>query len=272
MWNLLKSELLKLRRCQILLVGLVSLALCPLVQYGSQLIVEAEYRNPNYDFSALFENVVWGNTQIFLPISLVMIGGWIIDRESAHDTLKNIMAIPISMPKMLGVKLFLVGMLAVLLGIYSVCITVITGLAVELSGLTEEVFLHGSTQIVLASFTTYLVCMPLILLFGQIRGAYLGGSILSFFLGYSMLFFKGGIFASIYPFSAALILVGFDMSEYAGTTTSPNSSLAIFGVGVMVLWTVLLLLMSKNKKEMKLRKQEPGKGRGKRAARRKDAS
>ena len=72
MWNLLKSELLKLRRCQILLVGLVALALCPLVQYGSQLIMEAEYRNPNYDFSALFENVVWGNTQIFLPISLVM--------------------------------------------------------------------------------------------------------------------------------------------------------------------------------------------------------
>lgn len=34
MWNLLKSELLKLRRCQILLVGLVALALCPLVQYG----------------------------------------------------------------------------------------------------------------------------------------------------------------------------------------------------------------------------------------------
>ena len=73
MWNLLKSELLKLRRCQILLVGLVALALCPLVQYGSQLIVEAEYRNPNYDFSTLFENVVWGNTQMFFPISLVMI-------------------------------------------------------------------------------------------------------------------------------------------------------------------------------------------------------
>lgn len=74
MWNLLKAELLKLRRCQILWVGLVALALCPLVQYGSQLIVEAEYRNPNYDFSTLFENVVWGNTQMFFPISLVMIG------------------------------------------------------------------------------------------------------------------------------------------------------------------------------------------------------
>ena len=33
MWNLLKSELLKLRRCQILWVGLVALALC-LGQYA----------------------------------------------------------------------------------------------------------------------------------------------------------------------------------------------------------------------------------------------
>ena len=269
MWNLLKSELLKLRRCQILLVGLVALALCPWVQYGSQLIVEPEYRNPNYDFPMLFENVVWGNTQMFFPISLVMIGSWLIDRESTHDTLKNIMTIPVSMPKVLGAKLFWVGILTALLGIYSVGVTLVTGLTVGLSGLTTEVIFHGGTQIVLASLTTYLVCMPLILIFGQIRGAYLGGSILAFFLGYSMMFFKGGILASIYPFSAALILVGFDMSEYAGTTTAPNPLLAVIGVGIMGLWAMLLLLMSSNKKEMKPRKQANAKGRGKRAVRRK---
>ena len=155
MWNLLKAELLKLRRCQILWVGLVALALCPLVQYGSQLIVEAEYRNPNYDFSTLFENVVWGNTQMFFPISLVMIGSWLIDRESTHDTLKNIMTIPVSMPKMLGAKLFWVGIFAVLLGIYSVGVTLITGLTVGLSAAyrpnrsselpTRSVYLHEKT-------------------------------------------------------------------------------------------------------------------------------
>lgn len=256
MWNVLKSELLKLRRCQILLVGLVALALCPVVQYGSQLIVAAEYRNPNYDFSTLFENVVWGNTQIFLPISLVMIGGWLIDREFAHDTLKNIMTIPVSMPKVLGAKLFFVGILAVLLGIYSVAVTLITGMVVDLSGLTAEMIFHGGAQIVLAAITTGLVCMPLILIFGQIRGAYLGGSILAFFLGYSMMFFKGGILSSIYPFSAALILVGFDMSGYAGTTTDPNLLLAAAGVGVMVLWTLILLVISGRKKEMKIQKKE----------------
>ena len=89
------------------------------------------------------------------------------------------------------------------------------------------------------------------------------------FLGYSMLFFKGGILASIYPFSAALILVGFDMSGYAGTTTAPNPLLAVIGVGIMVLWAVLLLLMSSNKKEIKSRKQANSKGKGKRAVRRK---
>ena len=86
-------------------------------------------------FSTLFENVVWGNTQMFFPISLVMIGSWLIDRESTHDTLKNIMTIPVSMPKMLGAKLFWVGILAVLLGIYSVGVTLLTGLTVGLSGL-----------------------------------------------------------------------------------------------------------------------------------------
>ena len=244
MWNMLRSELLKLRRCQILLVGLAALGLCPLVQYGSQMIIEAEYRNPDYDIQTLFANVVWGNTQIFLPISLVMTGAWLMDRESAHDTLKNIMAVPVSMPGLLGTKLLLTGMLAVFLGIYSAGVTLVTGLAAGLPGLTAEVLFHGSTQIVAAAFTTSLVCMPLILIFGQIRGAYLGGSILAFFLGYSMLFFKGGVLSSLYPFSAALVLAGLDLSGYAGTTAAPDMGLAAAGVGVMVLWTGLLLLRS----------------------------
>lgn len=139
MWNLLKAELLKLRRCQILWVGLVALALCPLVQYGSQLIVEAEYRNPNYDFPLCLRMLSGAIRRCFSDFTG---DDWqlLIDRESTHDTLKNIMTIPVSMPKMLGAKLFWVGIFAVLLGIYSVGVTLITGLTVGLSGLTVEVF------------------------------------------------------------------------------------------------------------------------------------
>ena len=138
----------------------------------------------------------------------------------------------------------------------------------EAAGVTEELKACDPMRWV-GLMNTLTAQMPLILIFGQIRGAYLGGSILAFFLGYSMLFFKGGILASIYPFSAALILVGFDMSGYAGTTTAPNPLLAVIGVGIMVLWAVLLLLMSSNKKEIKSRKQANSKGKGKRAVRRK---
>ena len=110
MKNMIQTEWWKLRRCQILLVGIVALALCPVVQYGTQLIVNPEIRDPNYDMLHLFSSVVWGNTQVFLPISLVMIGGWLIDRENTHDTMKNLLTVPVSYPKLLGGKLAVTGL------------------------------------------------------------------------------------------------------------------------------------------------------------------
>lgn len=188
MLNLLKAEFMKLRRCQILLVGFVALALCPVAQYGSQLIVAPEYRSANYDFAHLFENIVWGNSQIFLPISLVMIGGWLIDRERADDTLKNIVTVPVAMPKLLGAKLLLMALVTLVFGLYSAFCGLVTGLAAGLPGLSAPLFLKSAAQITAAALTNYIVCMPLILLFGQMRRAYLGGSILAFFAGYSILF------------------------------------------------------------------------------------
>ena len=138
MWSILKGEWRKLRRCQILLVGIVALALCPVVQYGTQLIINPEMRDQNFDFVKLFANVIWGNTQIFLPISLVMIGGWLIDRENTNDTMKNLLTVPVSYPKLLGGKLIVTISLSILFGIYSVAITVLTG---TLAGLDDSLLM-----------------------------------------------------------------------------------------------------------------------------------
>lgn len=271
MCSLFRAELMKLRRSSILLVGLVALALCPVVQYGSQLIVAPEYRDANYDFAHLFENVVWGNSQIFLPISLVMIGAWLIDRESADDTLKNILAVPVAMPKLLGAKLCLMGLMALFFGLYSAAASLITGLIAGLDGLTAALFIKSAAQITAAALTTYIVCMPLILIFGQMRGAYLGGSILAFFMGYSILFFKNGALASVYPFSAALIAVGFDMSDYVGKTAARSMLLALFGLGLILLLSALLLVRSGREREIKSPRRKSGKGAGNRKRVRKDA-
>lgn len=267
MWNLIRAEWLKIRRCQILLVGIVALALCPVVQYGSQLMMAPEYREPNYDFAHLFANVIWGNSQVFLPISLVMIGGWFIDRESANDTLKNIVTIPTSMPGLLGAKLLTAGLLALVFGLYSVCTTLLTGCITGLQGLTPVLLLACGTQTVAAALTTYLVCMPMILIFGQIRGAYLGGSIFTFFLGYSMLFFKGGVLLSAWPFSAALILVGFDMKQYNGATSPVNVLLSLAAMACIILLTFFLLAVSGRRQEIKPRRSKKTKGRRRRTQR-----
>src|SRR5699024_8830154 len=257
----------KLRRCQILLVGIVALPLCPVVQYGTQLIVNPEVRDPNYSFVSLFANVIWGNTQIFLPISLVMIGGWLIDRENTNDTMKNLLTVPVSYPKLLGGKLIVTIFLSILFGIYSVAVTVLTGTLAGLDGLSAAVLLRQGVQLVAAAFNTRLVCMPMILIFGQMRGAYLGGSLLTFFLGYCILFFKSGFLLSAYPFSATLILAGFDMQEYNGATQAPSILLALMGMAVVLALTMAILLLSRpSKKAGNSKKKKSKKGRGRRRA------
>ena len=266
MWKMIQTEWWKLRRCQILLVGIVALALCPVVQYGTQLIVNPEIRDPNYDMLHLFSSVVWGNTQVFLPISLVMIGGWLIDRENTHDTMKNLLTVPVSYPKLLGDKLAVTGLLSLLFGLYSVAVTVLTGMLAGLPGLTLGVILQQGGQVVAASLTTFLVCMPMILIFGQMRGAYLGGSILTFFLGYCILFFKSGFLLSAYPFSAALVLAGFDMQEYNGATEAPSIPLALLGMAAVIGLTAAILAFSRPSSKAGSTKRKKAGGRGRRQA------
>ena len=252
MWKMIQTEWWKLRRCQILLVGIVALALCPVVQYGTQLIVNPEIRDPNYDMLHLFSSVVWGNTQVFLPISLVMIGGWLIDRENTHDTMKNLLTVPVSYPKLLGGKLAVTGLLSLLFGLYSVAVTVLTGTRAGLPGLTLGVILQQGGQVVAASLTTFLVCMPMILIFGQMR--------------YCILFFKSGFLLSAYPFSAALVLAGFDMQEYNGATEAPSIPLSLLGMGAVIALTAVLLLMSRPSNKGAQVKPKKAKGRGRRQA------
>lgn len=50
MESILRGEWRKLRRCQIMLVGIVAVALCPVVQYGTQWLLNPEVRDPAFTF------------------------------------------------------------------------------------------------------------------------------------------------------------------------------------------------------------------------------
>ena len=238
------------------------------MQYGSQLIVNPENRDPGYDFVSLFSSVIWGNTQIFLPLSLVMTGGWMIDREHTNDTMKNLLTVPVSYPGLLGGRA----------DRHHLSVPDVWSLQRGRHGsdrhdcrpgrsFRRRPVTAGRAQVVAAAFNTCLVCMPMILIFGQIRGAYLGGSLLTFFLGYCILFFKSGFLLSAYPFSAALILAGFDMQDYNGATQPPSILLSLAGIAaVLVLTAAVLLLSHPTSRAGKTKKKKGRKGRGRQRA------
>lgn len=76
-------------------------------------------------------------------------------------------------------------------------------------------------------------------------------------------YFKNGVLASAYPFSAALVVVGFDMSDYVGKTAARSMLLALFGLGLMLLLTALLLALSGRQRETKAPRTKKGAGRRK---------
>ena len=61
--------------------------------------------------------------------------------------------------------------------------------------------------------------------------------------------FKTGILRSVYPVSAALTVVGFDMAEYTGTASQGNRVLAVLVLGIILLVSVMLVWFCKPPQE-----------------------
>lgn len=238
---ILKTELQKLRRYQILLIGIVGMVCSPLLQLFSQMAVAEEFKHPDFDFAALVENTVWGNATVFLPVLVTLIGGYLIDREYTDDTLKNLLTVPLSFRRLLLGKLLVIGLLSVLFSAFSLLVTLAVSVLAGLPRIGLAPFLHGLGQMAGLAVGVCIVVSPLLALCSRRRGAFLSGSVLAFIAGYCCMFFKKGVLRSLYPFSAVLTLIGFDTADYAGTTEAASLPLACASVGAMLLLTALLL-------------------------------
>ncbi len=236
---IIKTEFQKIKRYQILLIGLIGMFCSPLLQFFSQMIVVPEARDPHFDFAALIDATIWGNAQIFMPMMFTLLGGYLINREYTDDTLKNILTVPLSFRKFLAGKLAAVGLLAILMGVYSLLAAVIVGLVAGLSGFGGLVLLKGLLQMIGLSIAIYIVVLPLIGICGRRPGMFMSGSVFAFIAGYAVLFFKQGLLRNIYPFSAALTLIGFDTASCSGTSDKGSIPLGIVSLGVMLLLGVL---------------------------------
>lgn len=245
MLAIIKTEFQKIKRYHILLIGIISMLCSPLIQLFSQAVMIEEARHQNLDFAALVELTIWGNAQIMMPITFTLIGGYLINREYTDDTLKNILTVPISFQKFLAGKFLAIGLLAVILGVYSLVVTIVVGIFANLPNINAAAVIIGLLQMIGLSVCIYIVVLPIIAICSQRPGWFMGGVILSFVTGYLILFFKQGVLRNIYPYSAALTMIGFDTTSYTGSSGKGNIPLAILSLGGMLMISFIIIMTSK---------------------------
>ena len=263
--KIVKTEFLKIKRYHIMLIGIIGMACSPLLQLFSQAVMAEEYKTPDYDFPALVRATVWGNATIFMPVIFTLIGGYLINREYTDDTLKNILTVPVSYRRFLTGKLAAAGLLAGILGIYSFGVTTAVGICAGLSWINGSALLNGLLQMTALSFCIYIVILPVLALCSRKAGLFMGGAVVSFLSGYCCMFFKEGLLRSIYPFSAALTVIGFDMSDFAGTLDEGNVFLGSIVLVGMLLVAALLVCFSGEPGNVQKIKKGKKKGRRRRS-------
>jgi len=245
MIEIIKTEFQKMKRYNILLIGIIGMSCSPLLQLFSQKVVTEENKIANFDIAALLESTIWGNATIFMPIIITLIGGYLINREYTDDTLKNILTVPISFQKFLIGKLSAIGLLSVILGIYCFIITTVVGMFSGLSYSGNLVLIKQLFQMIGLSICIYIAVLPIISICSKRTGAFMGGSIIAFILGYCCMFFKSGLLRNIYPVSAALTIIGFDTSSYSGTINKGSIPLGITSLSIMLLISIFVICHSK---------------------------
>lgn len=265
---IIKTEFYKIKRYHILLIGILGMLCSPLLQLFSQAVMEDEFRRSYFNFAALVEDTIWGNAQIFMPVLFTLIGGYLINREYSDDTLKNILTVPVSFRKFMAGKLAAIGLLAMLCGVYSFIVTVVVGICAGLPDLNGFVLVGGLLQMVGLSICIYIVVLPIITICSRKPGMFMAGSVIAFITGYMVLFFKEGLLRNIYPYSAALTLIGFDTASYSGTSGKGSIPLAIVSLGSMLLIAALVICISGVPGDIHGMKKAKGKGGSRRTAQR----
>lgn len=249
MLNLVITEFRKLKRYSIILIGAIGVACSPIISIVMQNIMTDDAKSIlNYTFPDLLNSTIWNNMTIFFPMILALIGGYMMNREYTDDTLKNLLTVPVTFPKVMMGKMATLGVLAILLGLFNAFVTVIVGLISCQENMTFSVVLIGSLQIVAMALFTCIGEMPLIAFCGRKQDAFKGGAIAAFLLGYISIYFKNPLIRNLYPLSAGLSIVGFNgegfVSDTAGAySSSQNNLIGIFVIIAMVILTNIIIYL-----------------------------
>lgn len=238
MIDIIITEFQKLKRYSILWVGVVAVLLSALLavyqQTGGWLYYE-NYTN----------NVIWNNYSMTFPFMIVLIGGYMINREYIDHTLKNLLTVPVSFRELLTGKLISIGLVTALYGIFSFICTLVLAVMFGFKNISPALVAKSLFQLVGMGLCIYIAVLPIIIFFSRKQNGFLAGVGLAFVYGFCGIFVAGRKLTDYYPITTGLGIVGFTGSGGAGSLTF-NIAMELLVLFLMVVISVIMFLCMKD--------------------------
>ncbi|KSV58953.1 ABC transporter permease [Acetivibrio ethanolgignens] len=197
------------------------------IQLNSSLIV---WRN-------MVDMFIYNNAVLFLPFSVSLIGGYIIDREYSQDTLKNQLVIPIHWRDMIKAKMIVLFFLVIQMGVFEMLVSLLMGIIIGFGGISPTIVFQNVFHILVSNVCITIGVLPIILWSGRTGGKYVWGSILAMLIGISGIFVINGRLVNWHPVTASL---SFTTMAYKAvnvlTITKSCIAVALYGLLSIVVY------------------------------------
>ena len=244
--RLIKMEFIKLKRCNILWVGIMMLLCSPLLSVLQQESLNAPI--PDYGYANLVNGVIWNNMGFFLPVTLMLLGGYMINREYTDDTLKEIFTIPISYKKLMLGKIGALLILSILYSCYSFLL--VTGISAIFypGGLDGIAAIKALIQICGMGLCICISILPFVCWCGAAKNRFWVGTVLVFVYGFLGIPLAGHGFQDYYPISAGLSIIQYS-GDTGSTTANFQPEIAIIVLIAIVVISLFILVIQEKRRQ-----------------------
>lgn len=175
MSTLIKVEILKLKRYNILILGVCT-------TFGTVMIAVYQAWSMRFygmDFSGIADFVLWDGLTLLMPFTIALIGGFILKRELTDHTLPAVLMVPVSESKLLAAKLIITAIVTEFLVLFEYIMTIGAAFMLGVGGsITGILLLSYFFKFMLIGLTTFIAVLPLFVVTAYFRKGYLGSTVI----------------------------------------------------------------------------------------------
>lgn len=229
----LLTEMEKLKRYSILKAGLIVVVLSDLFSFAPVFADDGVRK----DFTLVMNNILESNCIYFFPALILLTGGFIARREYTDDTLKNILAVPVSIRRLLSGKIIVLLFLTLFFSALSGLLGIFLCLAAGLPNLTLPLIAEWMGRIILGNVFLFVALLPLTIVSVFLVNAVYACTAAGFVYGFLATMEWAPL--NYYPVKAVLILfdpqcgAGYDFIRYTKEGAC-LSLLAVFLISVVL--------------------------------------